>query len=275
MDEPVEAFSHTDELDGNHIRLVQLRWGPRNSIYGKLRTVALESNKRPIFMAVSYFCGDTMHDKPVHLTSADDHQDYRPFAVYDNLYPLLELLCDHQGFEPELWWWIDSICITNQTYPGNREKELQVRAMNEIYAAAERTIIWLGVQASDSDVAIDFVHELDDKRPFLDDKPDEVNALRDPSNIYKWRAMEDLLARPWWTRVWTVQVSLPADHIAPWWPPSSFTDSVGTFDFASGNFLLRHQKFQEISISNRHGMISHFRRTCPEAEGRSRHVSPV
>jgi hypothetical protein len=33
------------------------------------------------------------------------------FPVLQSLYPFLELICDHQDFSSDLWWWIDSICI--------------------------------------------------------------------------------------------------------------------------------------------------------------------
>ncbi len=154
-------FSYNDEIDDSKLRLVQLKWGPNNAVHGKVKTVPLSPKQRPIFMAASYFCGAKRHDKPIRLKHHDSRGSAAEFRVYESLYPLLELLCDHQGFEPELWWWIDSICINKDN---SQEKEAQVKAMKDIYAAAERTIIWLGTRTFDSDLAIDFLHELNTKR---------------------------------------------------------------------------------------------------------------
>ena len=51
--------------------------------------------------------------------------------------------------------WIDAICI-NQS--DNEEKGVQVLMMGDIYANAARTIVWLGKQSADSDIAMDFIH---------------------------------------------------------------------------------------------------------------------
>ena len=58
--------------------------------------------------------------------------------------------------------WIDAICI-NQS--DNEEKGVQVSMMGDIYANAARTIVWLGKQSADSDIAMDFIHSLRQNNP--------------------------------------------------------------------------------------------------------------
>ena len=177
MDLPLESFSYSDELNGNKSRLVQLKSEPNNSIYGKIKTVSLKPEQRPIFTAASYFCGFKCHDKPVYSKNHDSTGAAAAFHVYESLYPLLELFCDHQGFESELWWWIAPICINKDNA---QEKQARMKAMKDIYAAAERTVIWLGARSFDSDLAIDFLHELNTKRDILEDAPQGRIELRNP-----------------------------------------------------------------------------------------------
>ena len=197
-----EPFSYDNEIDGEQLRLVEFRWGPNNSIFGTVKTFSLRSKPRPFYKAASYFCGSKLHDNPIYLSNYGQERPVRAFQVYESLYPLLELFCDHQGFEPELWWWIDSICINKHD---SHERQAQVKIMQKIYAAADRTIIWLGTRSFDSDLAIDFLHDLEGKRHLLEEDPKEILKLQVPDLSYKWKAMESLLEREWWRRVWTVQ----------------------------------------------------------------------
>ena len=78
--------------------------------------------------------------------------------------------------------WVDAICI-NQS--DNEEKSVQVSLMGDIYANATRTMVWLGEQSADSDVAMDFIRSLRPKGPkdpakYSDeDSSDEDNSKKD------------------------------------------------------------------------------------------------
>ena len=193
-----EQFSHEDQVDALHIRLFQIRWGPNNSIQGKIKRFSLD--EPPRFMAASYCCGTRQSTKPIYLRVKRPNTVYGYLIVYENLYPLLELFCDFQGFGPDSWWWVDSICIDQSS---DTEKDTQVKAMHKIYAAAQNTIIWLGPQSHDSDLAIDFLREMQAQRRQMDDA--QIAVFRQQENAHKWQAVENLLARPWWRRVWTIQ----------------------------------------------------------------------
>ena len=214
-----DQFSHEDQVDASHIRLFQIRWGPNNSIQGKIKKFSLD--EPPRFMAASYCCGTRQSTKPIYLRVKRPDTVYGYLIVYENLYPLLELFCDFQGFGPDSWWWVDSICIDQSS---DTEKDTQVKAMHKIYAAAQNTIIWLGPQSHDSDLAIDFLREMQAQRRQMDDA--QIAIFRDQENAHKWQAVENLLARPWWKRVWTLQELI--------------VSTQATFYCGRKNFLRRH-----------------------------------
>ena len=70
--------------------------------------------------------------------------------------------------------WIDAICINQHD---NEEKSVQVLLMGDIYANAARTIVWLGEQSADSDIAMDLIHSLRQRAPYqLDIYSDEESS---------------------------------------------------------------------------------------------------
>jgi Heterokaryon incompatibility protein (HET) len=114
-----------------------------------------------------------------------------------------------------LYFWIDLLCI-NQA--DDEEKARQVRMMGDIFASAERVSAWLGEPSLDSGYALHFVLTL-------------MNAIRGYPNIHKdghpttmdelcrsypssaWRALSNLLRRPWFQRIWVVQEAVRARHL--------------------------------------------------------------
>ena len=110
--------------------------------------------------------------------------------------------------------WIDSICI-NQEDP--REKSEQVCLMADIYANAEKVLVWLGDEnratanaiscleslARLSDLSLDELVLNKDLgfRPWLSEKDDRTYIPHD-----HWRSFKQLLReRSWFRRVWVYQ----------------------------------------------------------------------
>jgi hypothetical protein len=125
--------------------------------------------------------------------------------------------------------WIDQICINQDD---DKEKSLQVRLMNQIYAKAEKVLVWLGPAENGSDTVMDIWSKIgqnardiglesfytEERLPQL--QPIIINAdPADPLTIEfqtlfeKSRCMyKDCLdaivawfQRPWFKRVWVVQ----------------------------------------------------------------------
>jgi len=92
--------------------------------------------------------------------------------------------------------------------------------MQEIYAGAERVVIWLGEARFGSDMAIAFIKQLCEKLEKLGirseesqdvtqyaekDFQDGLDGFLGPLFEEKWEAVALLLQRRWWERVWVVQ----------------------------------------------------------------------
>ena len=109
--------------------------------------------------------------------------------------------------------WIDQICI-NQGEVAERNR--QVAIMDEIYARATQTVVWLGDVAYGSDQAMDFVHflavkmgeyTLQNPTKKLSKKAFGKYGIPERSNSC-WAQLQALLegaGRSYWTRVWILQ----------------------------------------------------------------------
>src|SRR2546421_6030835 len=132
--------------------------------------------------------------------------------VLHSLKPFIYMLRDQSGRWKITWWWIDSICINSEDL---QERSVQVRQMGQIYRRAAKTIVWLWERSENSDVAMDFLVDLSRKRrdaKALAGKDERLLSKKMKGLVRrtktlkaKWKAVEDLFLRDWWTRVWTIQ----------------------------------------------------------------------
>lgn len=123
--------------------------------------------------------------------------------------------------------WIDAICI-NQGDPSERSQ--QVGMMRSIFRSASNVVVWLGEESRTSNRAVAFFKEIGEhgisrggekfginraegeehqiwERPVLyyDFSQSPLWKYIDESRNEDWAAVDSLLARPWWSRTWTVQ----------------------------------------------------------------------
>jgi hypothetical protein len=160
--------------------------------------------------AISYTWGNPSPQYQIKL-------DSKVFYVRQNLHSLLWFVRQ----EKDSWYyWIDAICINQD---GAAEKSEQVKRMTKIYENAQQVVIWLGPPDDSSDLAFDLlekVSELVKSRPQVWEATDQLelrksSAWRDltaevtsePFDRRSWKALESLLERDWWNRVWVVQES--------------------------------------------------------------------
>ncbi|RDW74904.1 hypothetical protein BP6252_06046 [Coleophoma cylindrospora] len=115
--------------------------------------------------------------------------------------------------------WIDAICI-DQENP--EEKVGQIRQMKNIFADAERVIVWLGESSADSDLGLAFAKELSIlgiaegglvAADFSYGVPSAAKKLLSTSYIPSWIALHRLLSRSWWLRAWVVQEVVVAKNV--------------------------------------------------------------
>lgn len=162
------------------------------------------------YIALSYTWGDPRDTVLVLLNGG-------LFRVTRNLHSALWRFRNQPGEESTLFW-IDAICINQEDY---REKSIQVRRMTNIYENAQKIYVWLGPEADGSLLAMGTLHAVHDyvKQLRGEDCDREVSftqrsensglfgRLNKPSNERPWIALQKLLGRAWWTRMWVVQES--------------------------------------------------------------------
>lgn len=184
-------------LEVSSFRLLEVWRKDNGDIAGHLETFSL-SQDYPNFAAVSYTWGEIIRNKTIDL-------DDEPFAVLDNTYPILEAICDNSKLNSYARFWIDSICINSED---EVERASQVQLMGQLYKSSYITIVWLGPGNIESDQGMDFFLTLSKRRDELAEiweKKGSRRMLSDLDITEKWRALRDLLQRPWWRRVWTIQ----------------------------------------------------------------------
>lgn len=104
---------------------------------------------KPVYIGLSYRWGED--------TTAITVNGNPGFPVSRNLLSALRQLRD--GTQAKVLW-VDAICINQD--PRSPEKNEQVAMMGDIYTQAILTVIWLGEEAANSNLAMDTVSYLYD-----------------------------------------------------------------------------------------------------------------
>ncbi|KAK4094352.1 hypothetical protein Purlil1_957 [Purpureocillium lilacinum] len=121
--------------------------------------------------------------------------------------------------------WADAICINQVTSADNREKGEQIQLMPDIYRIASRVQVYLGPEADDLALALDFIRSIADYSEYLDasqhDDGETATALAQqrgfvlpPVGDPRWTALRAFLRRPWFRRVWIIQEFVYATDVA-------------------------------------------------------------
>ncbi|KAF2032829.1 HET-domain-containing protein, partial [Setomelanomma holmii] len=176
------------DLCSQQIRLFKLYPRPAETKpYGHFQCATLAA--LPAYTALSYSWGDTIRLRQI----AVGRNVW--ITIRNNLY---EFLCQRSSSmsEPELFW-IDAICIDQSNV---QERNHQVNLMKQIYVKASRVCIWLGVEAENSSLAMDYLCAKG------------AQKLRRKGFGYHpfWtkeegKALAELCERPYWRRMWIVQ----------------------------------------------------------------------
>lgn len=215
-------------LAPKQIRILTLFPGERgHALVGHLKTVQLhpDGENEPFYEALSYVRGDQSNADSVTLTTRVSSQGGSHESTASvQLWSLAQLSIGlnlaialrhirHPSQHRNIW--CDAICI-NQEDPA--EVTSQITFMGDIYTTAQRVVIWLGPEANGSRLAIitlldtvihlNFRGESTLRTTFFppEDIPERRLHRGDmPISSEQWHAIADLLARPWFRRVWTQQ----------------------------------------------------------------------
>jgi hypothetical protein len=165
-------------------------------------------NQAKTYQALSYVWGDHRNQEVIQVDGCS-------FKVTKNLKDFLIIY--REQYECHVLW-IDAVCINQNDIP---ERNAQIRLMKRIYEDAESVVIWLGNEMPDTGAALkhlEYVYHslwlprLDEEESAQkalatftsEDVPFVFPGIRDHSNSV-WKGIQDMLDRPWWSRIWVYQ----------------------------------------------------------------------
>ncbi|KAI9681885.1 MAG: hypothetical protein M1822_006962 [Bathelium mastoideum] len=119
-----------------------------------------------------------------------------PVEIRTNLHDALKHL-RHQIATRTLW--IDALCIDQEDV---LEKNHQISIMKDIYSNATAKHAWLGLPTEDSKMGMEIISRMGSmvKNMYVMSH----FAFRDRYSAH-WEALNSILQRPYWTRLWTLQ----------------------------------------------------------------------
>jgi hypothetical protein len=209
-------------LQGTEIRLI--KFGPSNSdadgsLTCSLEHVALDSS--PVYFALSYVWGRSSIRPQIIVDGCS-------VSITASLFSALSRLRTWAEGDPEriptYYIWADALCINQNDL---EEKSKQVPRMKEIYQLARRVVAWLGPNNPEENHMVGCIFHQANKAGLtaaseVSEHPDDATIDLDEMANYPIvgelgndfegfnNTLCDLLARPWFGRVWIVQeMSLP------------------------------------------------------------------
>jgi hypothetical protein len=176
-------------------RLLELQSGnPEDPITASLHDARL--NDPPSYEALSYVWGDASDVTPIQLSDGSSHRNLTiTMLVTVNCHAALKRL---RKLDQNRFLWVDAICINQGLIP---ERNHQLTLMARIYLTASRVVVYLGETADDSDLAMNWIRELDDSGG----NPWEIPREDRPSGPTDKSSLQTLFQRPWFNRMWVLQ----------------------------------------------------------------------
>jgi hypothetical protein len=158
--------------------------------------ISLSTGNPLWYTALSYVWGVPVFDQAILLGD-------RRITITSSLAAALFRL---RSTKHSIFLWIDQVCI-NQ--PDTKEKEQQIPLMDLIYTHATNTVIWLGDDdGQDPALAFEMMEYIYARLQMSDVEitPNDFERLDFPPPDHgSWRAIQQLLRRPWLSRLWTIQ----------------------------------------------------------------------
>lgn len=182
-------------------------WTHPNASFTKKTVWDRDKNReRAQFEALSYTWGDPTPVQPITILRGT--VKYR-LLITQNLFEALHYL-RYQDKQRQLW--VDSVCINQQDFP---ERSSQVARMDKIYGLARQVTVWLGTAETNSHLAVQKFQYLGEQMDHLKNRFSVATpGCVDPHLFVKkdlslhgdvWEAIEALLSRKWFQRVWVKQ----------------------------------------------------------------------
>jgi hypothetical protein len=191
----IQPFQYTPLTQPDSIRLLRFSKTipPSISPIIELFQICLCSTPVPIYKALSYTWGEASNLVAVQITAGSSTKASQ-INVTPNCAAALQRLYEN---DPEVPIWIDAICIDQSNL---EERAQQVSIMRDVYKLASQTIIFLGTQDKDSDIAMNYFSQFRDSKAVRLARLQEVD-LQSPVP----GAIQRFFSRPWFERVWVLQ----------------------------------------------------------------------
>lgn len=190
------------------IRLLTLSpGGSTDDVHVTIRVAELAADEPPRYEALSYVWGSEKDPLPINV------EDKCTLRVSQNLEEALRHL---RYRDRSRTLWVDAVCINQSDLT---ERSQQVLLMGDIYRMAHRVVVWLGPEADDSTYGLAFIEALggqvevdwvsETMKPGQGQVQDHWadTALGIPWIMMPrhYKAISELIRRPWFERVWIRQ----------------------------------------------------------------------
>jgi hypothetical protein len=160
--------------------------------------------------------------------------------------------------------WIDAISINQDDLD---ERSHQVTRMGDIYRHAHRVVVWLGTESPKSTLTMRTLAYIGDQIEFTKDASitsapnctetdwySIIDASRIASDPRTWRAIHNLLRRPWFDRLWIKQEIQLANTSAL---VQCGTDTITWHQLRRAIILCNHMRFLEPSLAHLPLVLAH------------------
>ena len=187
---PSDSPSECDEADG----WVKLR-NPDDDMTKNLPEVRYQWGD---FMALSYTWGNPADCREILVNG-------HILKVTQNVEAGLRVLRSKPYVQKGWKLWIDAISINQRDL---EERASQVKKMGKIYSKAWTPLIWLGEQRKGTNDALSLVASLASDYSSSDGVSQLTQALRKNPDFFSkgsWRALYEIIIRPYWRRMWILQ----------------------------------------------------------------------
>ncbi|KAK5118813.1 hypothetical protein LTR62_000022 [Meristemomyces frigidus] len=188
--EQAVPFQYRTVADGDVFRVILLQSGVKSQRIQCMLTWENSRTPKQDYRCLSYCWETTIRDSAILV-------DGCRFAVTRNLH---KALLNLRSPTTDLRIWIDQICINQEDH---EERSYQVSIMKHIFTQAKEVIIWLGDEDDKSGKLCEYARKMPRGEHVIKDSPKSaLNKIMGQRQLQD--AIQKLLARKWFTRVWVI-----------------------------------------------------------------------
>lgn len=187
-----------EDLDPDEMRLLEVLPGKGTEVL-RCRVIRAGLKNPPIFNALSYTWDNSPVRKTRQVVLAETiFLNDRSCLITPNLLSALRFY--RENYSDPLW--VDYLCINQSNL---QERGRQVLNMRRIYEQCQKVFVWLGREANDSTLAIEFLGTIYDEASKTASADFIVRSILSGNFVREWKALNHFWKRPYWMRTWVIQ----------------------------------------------------------------------